>query len=83
MEQLDNNKIPKIGTSGEKYRDMQLIIQLPKQDLSEEFAKNLKAPSQKKAFNDFRNMRDTLAMDIAYVKDYVKEDMVRKVVGMV
>ena len=31
MEQLDNNKPPKIGSQGEKYRDLQLIIQLPKQ----------------------------------------------------
>ncbi len=33
MEQLDNNKIPRIGSQGEKYRDLQLIIQLPKQVL--------------------------------------------------
>ena len=31
MEQLDNNKPPKVGSQGEKYRDLQLIIQLPKQ----------------------------------------------------
>ena len=31
MEQLDNNKPPKIGSQGEKYRDLQLIMQLPKQ----------------------------------------------------
>ena len=43
MEQLDNNKIPRVGTAGEKYRDIQLIVQLPKQDLAEEYCKQLLA----------------------------------------
>ena len=76
MDQLDNNKIPKIGTPGEKYRDIQLIIQLPKQDLSEEYCRNLKTATQKKAFDDFRNLRDSTSMDIGHVREYVKEDKV-------
>ena len=31
MDQLDNNKIPRVGLPGEKYRDIQLVVQLPKQ----------------------------------------------------
>ena len=28
MEQLDNNKIPRIRSAGEKYRELQLILQV-------------------------------------------------------
>jgi prickle len=34
MRQLPPEKIPKLNTDGEKYRDLQLVYQLPKQDLS-------------------------------------------------
>lgn len=75
MDQLDNNKIPRVGTPGEKYRDIQLIVQLPKQDLAEEYCKQLQNPSQKKSFEDFRTMRDSIAMDIARI-NHITEDMV-------
>ena len=75
MHQLDNNKIPKLDSDGEKYRGTQLIHQLPRQDLSEDYGRHLKTPSQKQGFEDFRKMRDYEAMDIAFVKDS-KENMV-------
>ena len=34
MDQLPNHKVPRLSSPGEKYRDIQLIYQLPKQDLS-------------------------------------------------
>ena len=76
MEQLDNTKIPRIASTGEKYRDAQLILQLPRQDLAPEHCRNLKTPAQRKSFEDFRNLRDSTAMDVGYAKDYVKEDTV-------
>ena len=116
MEQLDNNKPPKIGSQGEKYRDLQLIMQLPKQvslkfkgnfkkesllhivqvwyameqqknfvhetglfywqDLSEEYLKNLKTAGQRRAFEEFKHLRDMEVMDVAEVRDYIVQDMV-------
>ena len=46
------------------------------QDLSEEYCRHLKTPGQKKSFEDFRNMRDSVAMDIAHVREYLKETTV-------
>ena len=76
MEQLDNTKIPKIGSQGEKYRDIQIVVQLPKQDLAQEFCRHLKTPDQKKAFEEFRHVRDATAMVIGIVRE-VTEDTVR------
>ncbi|ESO89100.1 hypothetical protein LOTGIDRAFT_154180 [Lottia gigantea] len=69
MDQLPNHKVPKIGTPGEKYRDMQIILQLPKQDLSEDFCKSLDKEWEKKEFRIFRDLRDQVAMGIGVVKD--------------
>lgn len=69
MEQLDNPKIPKVGSRGEKYRDIQIIIQLPKQDLSELYCSHLKGADQKRAFEEFRHVRDATAMDLGVVKE--------------
>ncbi len=113
MEQLDNNRPPKIGSKGEKNRDLQLIIQLPKQvnclsfatpcfrttkcgrrklhrttlmprrktfcfqDLSEDYLKNLKSAGQRRAFEEFKHLRDVEIMDIGEVRDYIPQDMVR------
>ena len=77
MDQLPNHKIPKIGAPGEKYRDIQLIIQLPKHDLSEEFCQTISTPFLVKAFDEFKDMRDTYVMDIGYIQEDLKEDMVR------
>ena len=76
MEQLDNHKIPRLDTDGERYREIQLIHQLPKQDLSEEFCKNLSSTNHRKAFQDFCNARDTESMGIGRIKEYVKEESV-------
>ena len=76
MEQLDNNKIPKLGTSGEKYRDLQLVIQLPKQDLSETHCKQLETAGQEKAFQDFIATRENNSIGIGTVREFVKESTV-------
>ncbi|KAK3583915.1 hypothetical protein CHS0354_033700 [Potamilus streckersoni] len=69
MEQLPNHKMPRLGTPGEKYRDIQLIYQLPKQDLSEEYCRMLTNPSEVKEYEIFRELRDSVAMDIGSVKE--------------
>ena len=75
MEELDNNKVPWIGREGEKYRDIQIIVQLPRQDLSQAHCRHLQAPDQRKAFDEFRQVRDATAMDVGVVKS-VADDTV-------
>ncbi|XP_052244288.1 prickle planar cell polarity protein 3-like isoform X2 [Dreissena polymorpha] len=68
MEQLPNHKVPKLNSPGEKYRDIQLIYQLPKQDLSSEYCKSLETSMEMKEFKVFRELRDSIAMDMGVVK---------------
>lgn len=65
---LPQNKIPKIGSPGEKYRDKQLVFQLPKQDLALSYCKNVE-PKDHQSYEDFINARNEIALDIAYVKE--------------
>ncbi|XP_069128903.1 testin-like isoform X1 [Argopecten irradians] len=69
MDQLPNNKIPVIGSPGERYRDLQLIRQLPKQDLSISYNKMLSIATEKKEYKIFQELRDNIAMDIGLVKE--------------
>ena len=38
--------------------------------------KNLKTAGQRRAFEEFKHLRDMDIMDIAEVRDYISEDMV-------
>ena len=67
MQQLDNNKIPRQGSVGKKYHDMQLIIQLPRHDLSADYCRHLKNSTQLDSFAEFCKSRDDRAMDIGCV----------------
>jgi hypothetical protein len=69
MEQLPNHKIPLLGRPGERYRDVQIIRQLPKQDLSLDYCKMLTSSVEKKEYNIFRELRDNIAMDIGIVQE--------------
>ncbi|XP_041354774.1 prickle planar cell polarity protein 3-A-like isoform X2 [Gigantopelta aegis] len=69
MDQLPNHKVPRIGSPGDKYRDMQLIYQLPKQDLAENYNKNLLDETEISEFNIFKDLRDQISMDIGYIKE--------------
>ncbi|KAH3726299.1 hypothetical protein DPMN_052158 [Dreissena polymorpha] len=74
MEQLPNHKVPKLNSPGEKYRDIQLIYQLPKQDLSrsEYFALTLcsmgNLSSAKMTSAEFLK----LAFSLIFFKEYYK-----------
>lgn len=62
------DKVPKIGTPGEKYREKQLAYQLPKQDLALSYCKHVEAQHHN-SYEDFVSARNEAALDIAYVKD--------------
>ncbi|XP_022692622.1 uncharacterized protein LOC111262557, partial [Varroa jacobsoni] len=64
--ELPNHKVPKASSPGEKYRDKQLILQLPKQDLALPYCKFLEKEHHK-AFEDFVNTRNECALDIGFV----------------
>ncbi|XP_067119116.1 prickle planar cell polarity protein 3-A-like isoform X2 [Centruroides vittatus] len=66
--QLPNHKVPRLGTPGEKYREKQLIIQLPKQDLALAYCKFLETEYHRN-FEDFVNARNEIALDIGYVRE--------------
>jgi hypothetical protein len=65
---LPSTKIPKLGTAGERYRDKQLMVQLPKQDLALAYCKHVEAQHHA-SYEDFINARNEIALDIGYVKD--------------
>jgi hypothetical protein len=66
---LDNNKIPKSGSVGARYRTMQLIEQLPKQDFSSSHCRQLDTTDAKQSFELFSKERDLNALDIGIVCD--------------
>ena len=67
MEQLDNNKIPKLSSVGRKYHDTQVVVQLPRQDLSADCCRHLKTDSQQTSFDEFCRSRNTDALGIGRV----------------
>ncbi|XP_023240313.1 prickle planar cell polarity protein 3-A-like isoform X1 [Centruroides sculpturatus] len=72
--QLPKDKIPRLGSSGEKYRDKQLIVQLPKQDLALAYCKFLDKEYQNN-YEDFVNNRNETALDIGYVKTILEQNI--------
>ncbi|KAG1667299.1 Protein espinas [Nymphon striatum] len=75
MQQLPNHKIPRLGSQGEKYRDRQLMLQLPKQDFALAYCKFLEK-SNYQSYEDFVNARDDIALDIGYAHDGLEHPMV-------
>ncbi|XP_059159173.1 prickle planar cell polarity protein 3-like, partial [Physella acuta] len=69
MDQLPNHKVPRVDSQGDKYRDQQIIKQLPKQDLSDLYCKYLDGETERKEFNIFRELRDQVAMGIGVVRE--------------
>lgn len=67
MKQLDSDKVPKAATAGAKYRDRQLTVQLPPQDLSAKFCRLLSNKEEQDAFEEFCRTRDAQAMDVGYI----------------
>jgi hypothetical protein len=64
---LPTSKVPKLGTPGERFRDRQLVLQLPKQDLALAYCKHIDR-SQHASYEDFITARNEIALDIGYIK---------------
>lgn len=56
-------KVPKIGTQGERFRDKQLVYQLPKQDLALDYCKHVEE-QHRGSYEDFVAARNEIALDI-------------------
>ncbi|KAK6057633.1 PET domain protein [Cooperia oncophora] len=48
MAQLPNHIVPRVNSSGEKYREKQLLTQLPRQDLSVAYCRHLGSNAERK-----------------------------------
>jgi prickle len=58
MSQLPNHMIPRLNSIGEKNRERQLMVQLPRQDLSIAYCKHLKTPQERRLYEEFVNARN-------------------------
>ena len=73
MRQLPQEKVPKLGGShGERYRERQLQLQLPKQDLSSKYCSHLE-PVHQISYNAFVSARNDVALDVGHVLDTCKQ----------
>ena len=72
MRQIPTEKVPKLETDGEKYRELQLVYQLPKQDLSLKYCHHVES-SQQASFQEFVTARNDIALDVGHPVDSAKE----------
>jgi hypothetical protein len=68
--------IPRLNNIGEKNREKQLMVQLPRQDLSIAYCKHLKTPQERRLYEEFVNARNEVALDIGYVNANIQKSMV-------
>lgn len=67
--------VPRLGTPGERHRDRQLAIQLPKQDLARAYCRHLD-PKHASSADDFMAARNEIALDIGSVQEVLERDLV-------
>lgn len=65
---MPQEKVPKIGSTGEKYRDKQLTYQLPRQDLTINYCKHVDKENRA-SYDDFIAARNEIALDVGFVRD--------------
>ncbi|XP_020280380.1 uncharacterized protein LOC109853064 isoform X1 [Pseudomyrmex gracilis] len=65
---LPEISVPRLGTPGERHRDRQLAIQLPKQDLARAYCRHLN-PKDASSADDFMAARNEIALDIGSVQE--------------
>uniref|UniRef100_A0A1I7UJ32 PET domain-containing protein n=1 Tax=Caenorhabditis tropicalis TaxID=1561998 RepID=A0A1I7UJ32_9PELO len=75
MSQLPNNVVPRTNSSGEKLREKQLLVQLPRQDLSVAYCRHLTTQTERKVYEEFVNARNEIALDIGYVSSNINKAM--------
>ncbi|XP_076281329.1 four and a half LIM domains protein limpet isoform X5 [Lasioglossum baleicum] len=71
---LPEISVPRLGTPGERYRDRQLAIQLPKQDLARTYCRHLN-PKHASSADDFMAARNEIALDIGNVQEVLERDL--------
>lgn len=69
--------VPRLGTPGERHRDRQLAIQLPKQDLARAYCRHLD-PKHASSADDFMAARNEIALDIGSVQEVLERDLVSR-----
>lgn len=72
---LPEISVPRLGTPGERYRDRQLAIQLPKQDLARAYCRHLN-PKHASSADDFMAARNEIALDIGSVQEVLERNLV-------
>uniref|UniRef100_A0A158PAZ3 LIM zinc-binding domain-containing protein n=1 Tax=Angiostrongylus cantonensis TaxID=6313 RepID=A0A158PAZ3_ANGCA len=75
MAQLPNHIVPRVNSTGEKYREKQLLTQLPRQDLSVAYCRHLGNNNERKVYEEFINARNEIALDIGYVAANIPKRM--------
>uniref|UniRef100_A0A0R3RKM9 LIM zinc-binding domain-containing protein n=1 Tax=Elaeophora elaphi TaxID=1147741 RepID=A0A0R3RKM9_9BILA len=75
MAQLPNHVVPRINSNGEKFREKQLMLQLPRQDLSLAYCKHLSNNVERKLYEEFINARNEIALDIGFVCPAISKQM--------
>ncbi|XP_029159107.1 uncharacterized protein LOC114931297 isoform X1 [Nylanderia fulva] len=73
--------IPRLSTPGERHRDRQLAIQLPKQDLARAYCRHLD-PKHASSADDFMAARNEIALDIGSVQEVFERDLECGVCGL-
>lgn len=72
---LPEISVPRLDTTGERYRDRQLAYQLPKQDLARAYCRHLN-PKHASSADDFMAARNEIALDIGNVQEVLERDLV-------
>ncbi|XP_069194174.1 four and a half LIM domains protein 2 isoform X4 [Procambarus clarkii] len=74
MSCLPGHKVPRLATPGEKARERQLMLQLPKQDLALAFTRHVE-PQHHTSFKDFVAARNDIALDIGIIKPHIPHNI--------
>ncbi|XP_033231869.1 zinc finger protein 845 isoform X2 [Belonocnema kinseyi] len=70
---LPEISVPRLGSTGERIRDRQLAVQLPKQDLARAYCRHLD-PKYFITADAFMAARNEIALDIGTVKEVLEKD---------
>ena len=76
FENFSDDRIPKLGTNGEKWREKALMYQMPKQDISKDFCKFLSTDLAQRKYNDYLENRNSNALDIGICHKNIYSDTV-------
>lgn len=71
---LPSDKVPRKGTHGARAREVQLMLQLPRQDLALSYCQHI-SEQDYDAFEAFVNQRNEHALDIGHVKSLRRDKL--------